>query len=255
MFLKALSIALLIGGGETAYPCQSQPNQGGVHVPQPLPYYPIKPPTTNNQHPADYPEVKPVGHSRRPQQPIHGLPSECYRDDHRGQQVSIEDINPYHDIGRARDEEESEDDDESRRCLETHDWLPPPFRFPGELRSAAFAFPVYVWTVTVKVAEVIADVPYTAIQAIRYRQGVNTPSPGDYVQVILKHPAQIIHVNVKPETIIKAHEELFSYVPILRDAIDFRQYKRVEQEKENNPELPGIEWQEAGEVVVKATEN
>ena len=46
--------------------------------------------------------MKPVGHSRRPQQPIHGLPSECYRDDHRGQQGSIEDINPYHDIGRAR---------------------------------------------------------------------------------------------------------------------------------------------------------
>ena len=82
-----------------------------------------------------------------------------------------------------------------------------------------------------------------------------SPSPGDYVQVNLKHPAQIIHVNVKPETIIKAHEELFSYVPILRDAIDFRQHKRVEQEKENNRELPGIEWQEAGEVVVKATEN
>lgn len=249
MLLKVLSIALLVAVGETAYPAFPQSNQGGVRVPQPLPYYPIRPPTTTNPYPGDYPNVKPVERPRKPRQPIHGLPSEGQHRHHG----SVDDANPHHDNDRAYDGDE--DDDESQNYLETHDWLPPPYRLPGELRSVAFAFPVYVWAVKVKVAEVIADVPYIAIQAIRYRPGVMEPSREDYVQVNLKHPAQIVHVNVKPEMVIKAHEELFTYVPIRREAVDFRQHKRVEQEKEDNRELPGIEWQEAGEIVVKATEN
>lgn len=250
MLLKVLSLALLVAIGETAYSGYPQPNQGGVHVPQPLPCYPTKPPPTANPYPGDYPDVKPVERPRRPRQPGHGLPSEGHHR-HFG---SVEDVNSYHNIDRVYDE--GNDDDESQSYLETHDWLPPTFRLPGELRSAVFAFPAYIVTVKVKVAEVITDTPYIAIQAIRYRQGAVELSREDYVQVIVKHPAQIVHVNVEPEMLIQAHEELFTYVPIKREGIDFRQYsKKEEQEKDDNKELPGIEWQEAGEIVVKAAEN
>lgn len=250
MLLKVLPVALLVVIGEAAYSGYQQHNQEGILVPHPLPYYPIKPPATG--HYPDYPEVKPAGRPRRPRDPIQDLPLGGHRDAYAGQPSSTDELNSHYGIGPVY---ENEDEGESESFLDTHDWLAPSYRFPGELRSAAFAFPVYIWKVKVRVGEVIADVPYVAIQAIRYRQGVNTPLPEDYIQVVLKHPAQIVHVNVKPEMNIRAHEELFTYVPIKKEIIDLRQYKRVEQEVEDEGELPGVKWMDIDEAIVKATKN
>ena len=110
----------------------------------------------------------------QPGHPTHGYhyPEDSY-DAQYGQVPSPDVTHSHHSIGRTYDD----DNDDSSNVLDTHDWLPVSSRFPGELGSTMFAFPVYVWSVGVHVSDVITEVPYIAIQAIRYRQGVANPLP------------------------------------------------------------------------------